>query len=60
MTPEQREPELELLADHKIHETRRLRFRRTCSALEWDRIAEELRRRKVVEYLRTAGIIRLL
>jgi hypothetical protein len=62
MTPEQREAELlELLADHKIHEMRDVcGLDDTCSALEWDRIAEELRHRKVVEYVRTTGIIRLL
>jgi hypothetical protein len=62
MTPEQREAELlELLADHKIHEMREVyALDDTCSLLEWYHLAEGLKRRKLVDYIRTTGIIRLL
>ena len=62
MTPEQREAELlELLADHKIHEMREVyALDDTCPLLEWYHLAERLKRRKLVDYVRTTGIIRLL
>jgi hypothetical protein len=62
MTPEQREAELlKLLADHKVHEMRDVcGLDDTCSALEWDRIAERLKHRQVVEYGKTTGTIRLV
>ena len=62
MTPEQREDELlELLADHKIHAMREAHaLDDTCSLLEWYHLAEGSKRRKLVDYVRTTGIIRLL
>jgi hypothetical protein len=62
MTQEQREAELlKLLTDHLVHEMRDVcALDDTCSALEWDRIAEGLKHRKTVDYVRTTGIIRLL
>jgi hypothetical protein len=57
----QREAELlELLADHKIHEMREVHaLDDTCSLLERYHLAEGLKRRKLVDYVRTPGIIRL-
>ena len=62
MAPGKEEAELlELLADHKIHEMREVyALDDRCSLLKWYHLAEGLKRRKLVDYVRTTGIVRLL